>query len=174
MADQLADRPGRVATDQLADRLAILDLMHWYGVAIDAHDWDLFRSLFTPDAVLDYTDSGALRAGLDETIEFFSPGVEGFAGMHHANANHVCEIDGDTARALTYFTAVHAAVDGKGGEVLMTIGGTYRDKLVRTPGGWRIAERVERGTWMSGDFPEGYQGPGWYGTPGHRRPQLPD
>jgi hypothetical protein len=174
MADQLADRPGRVAADQLADRLAILDLMNWYGVAIDAGDWDLFRTLFTPDAVLDYTDSGALRAGLDETITFMAPGVEALVGMHHANANHVCEIDGDTARALTYFTAAHVTLDGQGGETIMTIAGHYRDKLVRTPDGWRIAERVERGCWMTGEFPEGYPGPGWYGKPGHRRPQLPD
>jgi hypothetical protein len=158
---------------RVADRLAILDLVQWYAIAVDAQDWDHVRRLFTPDAIVDYTDVGGVRAGIDETIEAERAALAGFAGLHHTNANHVADISGDTARALTYFTAVHAIVDGDGGEILLTVGGHYRDRLRRTADGWRFAERVARGTWMTGPFPEGFPYPPWYGAPGPRAPQLP-
>ncbi len=43
---------------QLADRFAIDDLMVRYIDAIDTKDWDLLDTVFTPDAILDYTTSG--------------------------------------------------------------------------------------------------------------------
>ena len=36
--------------EALADRLAIEDLLTRYAHAVDRHDWDLYRSVFTDDA----------------------------------------------------------------------------------------------------------------------------
>jgi hypothetical protein len=52
-------------------------------------------------------------------------------------------VDGDTAEVLTYCTAYHVRTDGRHA----TVGVRYRDALVRTPGGWRIARRSVRTAW---------------------------
>src|SRR5579884_17566 len=44
--------------EELSDRLAIHDLMHTYARAVDGRDWELYRQVFTPQARIDYTDSG--------------------------------------------------------------------------------------------------------------------
>ena len=94
-------------------------------------------------------------------------------GLHHNMTNHICELDGDEGRSITYFLAFHTALDGNGGETVMTMGGHYRDKLKRTPDGWRIVDRLELGVWMDGPYPEGTPRPVWHGTAKHHLPALP-
>ena len=43
---------------EIADRLEIDQLLVRYVDAIDAKDWDLLDTVFTPDAHLDYSSSG--------------------------------------------------------------------------------------------------------------------
>jgi hypothetical protein len=40
-----------------------------------------------------------------------------------------------------------------GGTSMFFVGGEYRDKLVRTPQGWRISERIEHSVWTDGNLP---------------------
>jgi hypothetical protein len=87
---------------------------------------------------------------------------------------HHCDITGDTARAVTYFIAYHTSIDGDG-EAIMEVGGFYRDRLVRTLLGWRIAERVDLGTWLRTPIIGRLKAPPkWYGTMDHHRPTLLD
>jgi hypothetical protein len=158
---------------ELGDRAAIQDLIYRYAIAVDGRDWDLFRTVFSADAVIDYADSGGLRADLETTVKWMAEVLGIFAGLQHNMTNHLVEIDGDQARACTYFVAYHTVADGQGGETVLAFGGFYRDRLIRTPDGWRIAERVELGEWMQGPYPEGERQPSWYGTPDHNRASLP-
>ncbi len=88
--------------------------------------------VFTSDAVIDYVDSGGGRADLETTVKWLAEVLGVFAGLQHNMTNHVVEIDGDRARACTYYVAYHSVVDGKGGETVLVMGGFYRDRLVRT------------------------------------------
>jgi hypothetical protein len=161
--------------DLSADRIAISDVTVRYGMAVDGRDWDAYRAVFTPDAHIDYTDSGGIAGPLDEIVPWLAAALEPFAGLHHNMTNHLAEVDGDSARACTYFLAYHTIPDGAGRELVLAVGGHYRDRLVRTAeAGWRIAERVELSTWLDGPYPEGVPMPSWYGTLAHPRPQLPD
>ena len=56
--------------EALADRLAIEDLLTRYAHAVDRHDWDLYRSVFTDDAHIDYTSAGGIAGTLDEAVSF--------------------------------------------------------------------------------------------------------
>tara|TARA_B100000809_G_scaffold24453_1_gene21389 strand:- start:303 stop:518 length:216 start_codon:yes stop_codon:yes gene_type:complete len=47
-------------TRSLADRLEIGDLITRYATAVDRRDWDLYRSVFTTDAEIDYTSAGGM------------------------------------------------------------------------------------------------------------------
>jgi hypothetical protein len=62
----------------------------------------------------------------------------------------VAEVDGDTARSVCYFQAQHVRTGCPGGDTYL-IAGSYADKLTRTPGGWRITERVQTYAWRDGN-----------------------
>ena len=57
-------------TRSLADRLEIGDLITRYATAVDRRDWDLYRSVFTTDAEIDYTSAGGIAGTLDEVVAF--------------------------------------------------------------------------------------------------------
>jgi SnoaL-like domain len=42
----------------LHDRLEIHELLARYARGVDSRDWDLWKTVFTPDAVLDYSSVG--------------------------------------------------------------------------------------------------------------------
>lgn len=158
--------------DTIADRFEIQDLMSRYALAVDNKNWDLYRSVFTADARIDYTDSGGVADVVDKIVPWLSGVLGAFAGTQHSLSNHLVEFDGaGHARSCTYFVSVHVAIDD-GEEQLLTVGGFYRDRLERTSSGWRISERVELGTWMEGPYPEDVERPPWYGREGRHRPSL--
>ncbi len=161
------------AIAQLVDRQEILDLMYRYGMAVDHCDEAMYRSVFTADARIDYTDSGGIVDHVDAVTPWVLGALAGFAGLQHNMTNHFVELDGDTARACTYFVAHHTAVVDAAHEALVTVGGFYQDRLLRTADGWRIAERVELGVWLDGPWPEGVPRPPWYATADHPKPTLP-
>ena len=53
------------AIAELADRLAIQDLIARYPLAVDGQDWDALDELFVPDARIDFTAFGLELTGLD-------------------------------------------------------------------------------------------------------------
>jgi hypothetical protein len=161
------------ATSMLVDRLEIQDLMYRYGMAVDRRDEALYRSVFTPDARIDYTDSGGIADDLDTVTAWLLVALAPFAGLQHNMTNHFVDLDGDAARACTYFVAHHTVAVDADHETLLTVGGFYQDRLVRTAAGWRIAERVELGVWMDGPYPDDFARPPWFGTSQHPLPALP-
>jgi hypothetical protein len=156
---------------EIADRLEIREVMDRYALACDGKNWDMYRDLYTADAVIDYTEFGGGRGGIDSTIEWLSAGLGPFAGLHHNLTTHYCELDGDTAKTITYWLAYQTLVDEAGGEFIMECGGFYKDRLVRQDR-WRISERVDLGTWIKSPWPEGLVPPAWYGTMNHHEPWL--
>jgi hypothetical protein len=165
MADELAG---------MADRVAIREVASRYGMAVDGRDWDLYRQVFTDDAVIDYTDSGGPRTDLESTVKWLDEVLAPFAALQHNMTNQVVELDGDRARSCTYYIAHHIMLAGPGVESRFTMGGMYKDLLRRTGDGWRINERVEEGVWLDGEYPAGAPRPSWYGSNDHPRPGLLD
>ena len=135
--------------DALADRLAISDVLVRYATALDSRDWELWRTCFTEDAVLDYETSGVFdREGF---VAYASKALT-FAVTQHYVVNHVVELDGDRARSRSYVLAQHVyAADG----ALFSLGGVYDDELVRTLDGWRVARRHLTSRWSTGTLRRG-------------------
>lgn len=131
--------------DAVADRLAIGDLITAYATAIDARDWDRLKRLFTGDAVLDYSAFDGPRAGVEEAVAWVADGLSGFPVSQHLCANREIEVDGDAATARC--AVFNPLVDGEGRVFL--VGGSYADCFVRTPDGWRFAERVATPSWST-------------------------
>ncbi|MDG2003311.1 MAG: nuclear transport factor 2 family protein [Novosphingobium sp.] len=132
---------------ELLDRQDIYDCIKRISRAIDRFDRDMFLSSYHPDAVIDagqfVSDPTATYDGGEALHE---AGQD--ATLHHLT-NHVCEVEGDTAHAETYFLYVGRNKDGSN----WAAGGRYNDRLERREGAWKIAFRYTNIDW-SGMVPE--------------------
>jgi 3-phenylpropionate/cinnamic acid dioxygenase small subunit len=129
---------------EISDRLEIQDLFSRYSYAIDERDWDALDRVFTPDAVIDYTETGGARGSVAQIKAWLPVAMERFPRYQHMVATTRLSIEGDTAAARTclFNPMVYQAAPGEPEQVFF-IGLWYRDRLVRMAEGWRIAERYE-------------------------------
>ena len=128
----------------LADRIAAEDLLTRYATAVDRRDWEQYRSLFTADAVIDYTSAGGIAGTVDEVVEFLSTSLEMFEMTQHLVSNIDLEVNGDSATVTAMF---NNPMRLPGGDTWFT-GGWYHHDLVRTPDGWRSRRLREESAWF--------------------------
>jgi 3-phenylpropionate/cinnamic acid dioxygenase small subunit len=142
-----------MSQQEISDRLEITELLVRYSHAVDTQDWEAFTQVFTPDAVIDYTEMGGPRGSVPETVEFLRTAMSTFASYQHMVSNTVLELDGDTATARTICFNPMVLDRGDAGTHVFFCGLWYRDALVRTSDGWRIRERYEERSYIY-NFPE--------------------
>jgi 3-phenylpropionate/cinnamic acid dioxygenase small subunit len=128
---------------EIADRLEIQDLLTRYCRAIDTRAWDDLDTIFTPDATIDYTAAGGVRGAFPEVKAWLAEVLPRFAMTQHLVTNHDIQVDGDRATSRVYVYNPMGTRNAAGTLDLFFFGGWYNDRLVRTPDGWRIAERTE-------------------------------
>ncbi len=73
---------------EISDRLEIEALVHKYARAVDTRDWDLWRSLFTDDAVVDYSSAGAIAGSRDEVAAWLEQALSAMQMMQHFITQH--------------------------------------------------------------------------------------
>jgi ketosteroid isomerase-like protein len=122
----------------IADRVEIEALRAEFTDAAMTRDFDRLAALFTPDGAVRIPDAGAAAVGRAE----IRAGVERLQGMWeffvqntHSGA---VELDGDTATGRTFLFELGRLRDGASHQNY----GIYHDRYVRTPDGWKFAERV--------------------------------
>ena len=130
----------------LIDRAEITDLLTRYARAVDRQDWGLFRSVFTPDARIDYTQVGGIAGNLDEIVDFLSKAMAMFEAIQHLISNIDITIDGDEAKVTAM---VHNPLKLPNTPLWAT-GGWYHHELVRTREGWRSRSLIEEASWFDG------------------------
>ncbi len=130
----------------LIDRAEITDLLTRYARAVDRQDWGLFRSVFTADARIDYTQVGGVAGDVEEVVGFLTPTMAMFEAVQHLISNIEFEIDGDEARVTAMVYNPLKLPDTP----MWATGGWYHHKLVRTAGGWRSRSLVEEAGWFHG------------------------
>jgi 3-phenylpropionate/cinnamic acid dioxygenase small subunit len=136
----------------IADRLEIEDVLTRYAWAIDTGEFDALDQVFTPDAFVDYTSAGGIKGNYPEVKEWLSTVLPHFPAYQHFVTNKDIRVDGDSATSRAGFYNPMAQAKGDGLSFFF-VGGEYHDKLVRTPQGWRIKERIEKTVWADGDVP---------------------
>ena len=146
-----------LSLQQVSDRLEIEDLITEYSDAIDSREWDRLDDVFTADALIDYTAMGG-PAGDPAAIKTFLAGTMPLmASYQHLVATSRIRVDGDRAEARTIcFNPMVVDVGGAGH--VFFCGLWYRDTFLRTPAGWRIAERREERSYFH-NLPPGWGGP---------------
>jgi SnoaL-like domain len=136
--------------DQLRDKYEIEQLLIKYGRACDSLDRDLFRSLFTEDAHIDFVSSIGVEGSRDEIAEWLCTALGMMDFIQHYITNIESEITGDTATARAMFYTPLRLPDFT---ELSYTGGYYHLSLVRTDSGWRISRLREEAIW-SVNIPE--------------------
>ena len=132
---------------EVADRLAIQDLLTRYTRAIDTRDWDLLEQVFVPDALIDYTAVGGMRGAFPEIKAWLATALGHYDVTQHLITNHDIRVTGDTATSHVYVFNPMGKRRDDGQLALFFMGGYYVDQLVRTPAGWRITTRTEELAW---------------------------
>lgn len=132
----------------LLDRQAIVDLTIAYAWILDHGPRDRLTEVFTQDvhAVL----VGNEFNGVDEFIAKVKRALGPLSISQHMVSNQQVQIDGDTATCRCYLQAQHTVYGAEGGENYI-MAGRYEDHLVRTPDGWRIADRTLTIDWTEGN-----------------------
>lgn len=124
---------------ELADRQAIVDVIVRLAGILDRREWDRLPEVFHPDAVA-YRDRNVGLAAIEAGIR---SNLGGCGPSQHLVGNHEVTIhdDADTASVVSKIRVLHAGL-GDQAAVTFECLGDYHDRLVRTPDGWRIVERV--------------------------------
>lgn len=132
-----------------ADRAAILDLQHRYVLAMDFFDAEGYAAVFTEDAVLDWARGEVKgRAAIREFMASgtydlrkmnFQPaktpdGREWPSTVRHLVTNQVIEVNGNTARAISYWMNYANNADRRKIEWLSF--GSWDDQFVKLDGKW--------------------------------------
>jgi SnoaL-like domain len=135
----------RSGTDQ-RDRVSL-------SVAVDAHDWKLFRSIFTDE--VEILLSVAARADRPHQVvnaDKFTRATSkimtaSFQITQHFLSDYHIEVDGNDATCLCYVQARHIPPKDKPGQEIWDIGGYYTFQLKRTGDGWKIRKYTGIITW---------------------------
>jgi 3-phenylpropionate/cinnamic acid dioxygenase small subunit len=128
----------------LADRIEINDLLTRYAHSVDTKDWALYRTVFTPDAHIDYESAGGVKGDLETVAGWLEATMAGFPMTQHLVANVDVKLDGDTAKVRAMFYNPMGMPSGKS----FFCGGWYNHELVRTPDGWRSRKLYEESAWF--------------------------
>ncbi|HKT00069.1 MAG TPA: nuclear transport factor 2 family protein [Rugosimonospora sp.] len=141
----------------LADQVEIMQLVAQYGPAVDSGSAEATAALWTGDGVFDAVPGLRMR-GREDIIAMVNGGhqdlIRGGCG-HVLTVPHIV-VDGDQATGRSH--ALQLRWDAEAGRfwVFRVSANTWR--WVRTPEGWRIAERINAPL---------------DGTPGHREMLAP-
>jgi 3-phenylpropionate/cinnamic acid dioxygenase small subunit len=128
----------------LADRIEINDLLTRYAHSVDTKDWALYRTVFTPDAFIDYESAGGVKGDRETVAKWLEETMAGFPMTQHLVANIDVKLDGDTAKVRAMFYNPMGMPNGKN----FFCGGWYNHDLTRTPEGWRSTRLYEESAWF--------------------------
>lgn len=120
---------------EASDRFGIHELIALYGHLVDERRWDDLSLVFCPDARYDFTDFGqGITRSVDELAALWAREEARHPLAHHASNIVLTENSDGTVEVVSKGIAV-----GANGRVSSI---RYRDTVIQTPAGWRIASRT--------------------------------
>ncbi|MDB5393040.1 MAG: gamma-hexachlorocyclohexane dehydrochlorinase [Rhodospirillales bacterium] len=143
-------------------REVIRECLYRYCRGIDRADAAVLRSAYWPDAIDDHV---LFNGNAYDFIDWCVPLLAQVEHSQHMLGNILIEIDGDEARAETYYHAYERRRRASGYPYEMFVGGRYLDRFERRDGEWRIIHRLVMWDWFrhfkdSADLDKGVFGKG--------------
>lgn len=129
----------------MSDEADIARLLYRYARAVDTKDWELYRTVFTDDAVIDYSSAGIPPGSRDEIADLFSSAFAAIPWSMHYITNIEADVHGDTASVRAMF---YNPMQLPGMAEQSSCGGYYFHELVRTSDGWRSRHLREENLWF--------------------------
>jgi uncharacterized protein (TIGR02246 family) len=130
---------------QLQDKIEIQELLARYARGLDTKDWEVWKAVFTPDAVLDYSSAGIPVGSRDEIAAMFEQAFVAIPMAQHFITNVEVDLDGDRAKVRAMF---YNPMQLPGKAEQSSCGGTYHHDMVRTADGWKSEKVVEENLWF--------------------------
>lgn len=132
-----------LSQQDLSDYKEIERLAIAYANALDTRQFHKLDDVFTQDAYIDYRAMDGIDGDFKTIRAWLPEALAKFPSYYHMIGNHEIHLAADTATGrVTCFNPM--VVDLGGGKTQVGfLGLWYVDKYVRTPKGWRIAERRE-------------------------------
>jgi SnoaL-like protein len=135
---------GAIMSDELFDRLHIVDLVTSVGRCLDERDFERLRELFTEDATV--ATPGGTVSGHDALVAQARRGHSRDKGIQHVITNHLVDLDGDRASVRANLLVAFAAAGPEDPQPFL-LGEVYRFELRRSAGGWRISSLRSTPVW---------------------------
>jgi hypothetical protein len=136
-----------ITLQEIADRIAIKELIDAYAHDADRRDADAQSNLFMPDGIIEnYEGEPTATNKPDAILRGRKELRNGFATLKkyditmHFNGQSDLQLRGDTATGETYCLA-HQFWNENNQRILMIIGIRYYDTFVRVNGNWFFAKR---------------------------------
>ena len=126
-------------TDELVQRIAIKDVLTRYARACDERDWPAFDAVFAETVSVNYGGEFELD-GRGAVVDLIRSMLGGCGPTQHLLGNFEIAVEGEHACSACYVRAAHAGL-GDRSDSCYEVWAEYRDALVLTSEGWRIAER---------------------------------
>ncbi len=156
------------ADSYAADRAAIINLQSRYLFAMDFQDAETYASTFAEDGIINWARGEIV--GRKAIYEFMASGEynptrdaekgDWPAASRHFITNQVIRVDGDTARAMTYwFQATNNTADRR--TMVLGLFGHYEDELVKIEGQWYFKKRTIYNEGLEGRHKAGQKNPAW-------------
>jgi hypothetical protein len=132
---------------EVADRLEIQELLAKYARGVDRKQFELWKDVFTADAVLDYSNVGHAPGPRDEVIAYFAAALAHVPMTQHfvSNVEYEFAADGNSANVTAMF---YNPMQLPGMADLSYCGGYYHHRFVRTADGWRSVHVAEENSWF--------------------------
>lgn len=142
-----------ITPPEVADRLAIRELVDAYAHCADRRDAEGQKSLFTEDThfVVHMDGQGSEPTQVLVGRQALTPVFEDlnrYAATMHFNGQSTIALDGDRATGESYCMAHHLSVGADGERTLMIAAIRYDDVFVKQQGAWLFAERRLMVDWI--------------------------
>jgi len=128
----------------VADRIAVQDVMLRYAATVDEKDYAGYKALFTEDVEVVGMGPNVMH-GIEEYYPWWKEALDKYDATQHMLSPTYAEISGDEAKTRTDVQAVHYP-NGET-EITVTLWATYHTDMRRVGGEWKISrhELVVRG-----------------------------
>ncbi len=128
----------------LLARQEITDVLHKYSSSIDSFDYDGVRNAFADDVWAQYGFHDPATGG-DAVTAWIKEATASVVWQHHLLSVYSVEIDGDSAKTLSYLTSYQVFKETPKAAVVLVA--RYHDQLRREPGGWKLTRRIMEVLW---------------------------
>jgi uncharacterized protein (TIGR02246 family) len=142
-----------ITPTEVADRVAIRELVDAYAHCADRRDAEGQKSLFTEDThfVVHMDGQGSEPTQVLDGREALTPVFEDlnrYTATMHFNGQSTIALHGDRATGESYCMAHHLSIGPDGQRTLMIAAIRYDDVFVKQDGAWLFAERRLMVDWI--------------------------